>query len=123
MTVACPKQCQLVNDIASGSTEATACSGAELVLYNSYLSTPPDGTFSALLASTDCSMIFTFYLSGDRQITRSFTPGPTGQLAVVLTVPDVRRITVLCTNGTAQSTCQIFDWQFTLHYCRGLQLL
>lgn len=117
MAVTCPEQCQLVNDVAFGFVEPTPCGGTEITLFQSSLTTPPDGTFSAVLGPSSCTVTFRFYHSATNFEERPFTPGP-GELAIALTVPDVRKITVTCSSGTTASDCQIQSWQFTFHYCR-----
>ncbi len=109
------ESCRLVNDTVSGSVFNKLCGSGPTTLYQSVLDTPPDGTFSALLSPTDCTVTLTFHQCGGREMERSFTPGQ-GELIILLTVPDVKSITATCSGGEELSKCTIF-WSFDFHYC------
>lgn len=114
------KQCQLINDVASGFVENKLCGSESTLLFQSHLETPPDGTFIAAIAPTLCTVTFTFHQCGGRIESRQFTPGLVDNgigLAVAMTVPDVKSITATCTGGEPGSSCS-FDWVFLPHYCR-----
>lgn len=106
--------CHLINDTAFGYLERP-CGTGPTPLYQSFLDTPPDGTFFAQLGPTDCTVTLTFNQCDGRVQYRSFTPGDS-TLAIILTVPDVKSIIVNCTGGSSESSCSI-DWVFDLHYC------
>ncbi|MGE5652934.1 MAG: hypothetical protein ACM3ZQ_01520 [Bacillota bacterium] len=112
-------RCQLVNE-TTGDTVAMACGGDATPLFESYLKDPPDGTFFASLNyPTDCTITFSFQQCNGREEIRRFTPGTAEDttIPVIVTVPNVKRITAQCSGGTVSTGCQ-FRWQFQYHYCR-----
>lgn len=122
MAVTCHVDCQPVTDYAKNNFRNVIVSGTtEIELYAEDLATPPDGTFSAAFFpapanAPDCALTFTFYQSGGREVTRSFTPGNGGSLSMTLTVPDVESITASASSADCSFT--ITFWEFILHYCR-----
>lgn len=118
MGVSCPRDCELFTNTV-GKIVTIECGSGETTLFRSSLSSPADGTFFARITSPVCTVTFTFYQTGNRQFTRTFEPVDiaNGTISVVLTVPDVERITLACTLGTTGFTCSV-EWGFIYHYCR-----
>lgn len=114
MAVICHRHCQLITDTADTAYEPTKIGADETDLYESYMTTAPDGTFFAVFQGVaNSSVTFTFYQCNGDKITKSYSPeGQT--ISAVLTIPNVKRITVRGSGGL----CAIGRWGYVLHHCR-----